>query len=407
MSAEWASEATGRLLAAIDALPRERLAFSRADVAARVVVADHMQGSGMEAMIDDAFNVVGRLEGMDPTLRPLVVASHTDTVPDPGRLDGALGVFAGIECARALAAIDRRLRHPLLVIDFSDEEGSTTYGCWGSRAVAGALTPGEKAALAEPESALRVTLVAGGGHLAELGRVIRPLEAPVMGRIEPAAYLELHIEQGPVLERVAVATAAVTAIVGIERYEVRLGGVSGHAGTVPMADRDDAVLRAAVLVETFWKYVLGLGSQAVTNFGRVNVEPGSYNVIPSAVSLGVEVRSPEPELVDQMRARLSELAAGAGGQLEVIGHEDPLPLSAEIIKATRESADAEGIACRELPSWAGHDAGVFAPRTPTGMIFVPSIDGVSHSPAEATRQTDIALGLRLLLATLRRLDERL
>ena len=393
-----------RLLDALGSLERERLAFSEADMAARVRVAEVMHQAHLRVAIDDAFNVVGWFDGKEQ-LPPLVIGSHLDTVPDPGRLDGALGVLAGVECVRELATSVRRLRHPVAVVGFSDEEGTATRGCWGARSVTHMLTDEEKRALTDPFAPLRRTLTAAAARLAELGWSIDPLAAPEIARLFPAAYLELHIEQGPELDRAGVPTAAVTSIVGIDRYEVTVRGVPGHAGTVPVADRDDAVVRAAELVSRFWEYVRSLGARAVANVGMINVRPGSFNVIPEEVWLGVEVRSPEDGVLDDMRAHLEELAGEQGGEVELAGHDAPIALGGDVRRAILESAAALGLPCLELPSWAGHDAAVFASLAPTGMIFVPSIDGASHCPREATAAADIASGIRLLSATLARLDE--
>lgn len=406
MDVRGSREGAHRLLRALASFPRERLAFSQADVEARVVVAQMMQQAGLEVSIDHAFNVVGRLEGLEP-LPPLVVGSHVDTVPNPGRLDGALGVVGGIECARHLRDAGVKLRHPLVVVAFSDEEGTLTWGCWGSRAVRGRLTTEEKEALSDPVSSLSQAMLAAAAHLATLGWSIDPLAASGCDLLEPSAYVELHVEQGPVLERARVSTAAVTSIVGIDRYEISFSGASGHAGTVPMADRDDAVVRAADLVRQFWSYVLDLGDQAVANIGQIKVDPGSFNVIPGKVELWVEARSYDPEVMDKMKARLTELVTSRGGAARLIGHEEPLALSHDIRRLILESARSAQLACLELPSWAGHDAGVFALDVPTGMIFVPSVRGVSHSPEERTDADDIADGLRLLVTSLQTLDQQL
>lgn len=386
--------------------PRERLAFSQADVETRLRVARLMEGAGLGVTLDDAFNVIGRLEG-SPGCPPLVVGSHTDTVPDPGRFDGALGVVAGIACARHLHESGARLRHPLVIADWSDEEGTLTWGCWGARAVRGRLTVEERAQLDDESSTLSRGLLAGAAHLEAAGRAIDPLRAGACEVLEPAGYLELHVEQGPVLERAEVPVAAVTSIVGIDRYELAFEGVSGHAGTVPMADRNDAVARAADVISRFWSRVLDLGDQAVANVGRITVQPGSFNVIPGRVEVWVEARSYDASIMEGMGGHLRQLVDARGATTTLIGHEEPLALSPTVRRAILDSARAEGLACLELPSWAGHDAGVFALEVPAGMIFVPSIGGASHSPRERTGEADIADALRLLSATLHTLDDRL
>ena len=406
VTASQADDGADRALALVRSLPSERLAFTNGDLEGRDQVAAAMRSAGLAVSIDDAFNVVGSLDGQQ-RLPPLVLGSHTDSVPDPGPFDGALGVAVAIECARESAASSTRLRHPLVVVDFSDEEGTLTWGSWGARALAGGLSAEELAALADKGSSLSLSLLAGAARLRELGWTIDPLAAARCPRLQPTAYLELHVEQGPVLERRHIPTAAVTAIVGIDRYEVHLRGASGHAGTVPMADRDDAVVRAAGLIREFWAFVIGLGDRAVANVGRIEVTPGAFNVIPSEVILAIETRSDDEALMTAIGTRLSALAEERGGKVVSLGHDRPLVLSRELRAAILEGAGQLGLACTELPSWAGHDAAVFAPHYPSGMIFVPSAGGVSHSPLEDTHRADIADGLRLLLVTLRRNRRRL
>jgi beta-ureidopropionase / N-carbamoyl-L-amino-acid hydrolase len=200
----------------------------------------------------------------------------------------------------------------------------------------------------------------------------------------------------------------VTSIVGIDRYEVTFPGVPGHAGTVPMADRGaDVVVRMAAVAASYWEAVQALGPAAVVNFGQVAVRPGSYNVIPGEAFLAVEVRSPETDVLDGLRQTLGDLCARYDARLAPVSHDPPIALDRLVRGAVVESAGLLGIGCLEMPSWAGHDAAVFAEVVPTGMIFVPSAGGISHSPLELTHESDIAMGLRLLVETVRRLDEAL
>ena len=391
-----------RVLAALDSLPQERLAFSRSDLDARVETAELMRNAGLTVAMDDAFNVVGSRQGTHD-LRPIVLGSHIDTVPNPGRFDGALGVMAAIECARVL---EKPCRHPLLVYGFSDEEGSLTQGCWGARAVTGQLSPEEIGALADPESELSVRLGAAARDMAELGWSVDPAAAASIPEVKPCAYLELHIEQGPVLERSGISTGAVTSIVGISRYEVIFQGRSGHAGTVPMTDRAaDVTVRLASLIGQYWEEVRALGSKAVVNFGRIVLLPGSFNVIPEEARLTVEIRSPEASLLADLESSLERLSSEVDGQLAVVGRDAPVVLDATVRQATLKAAQAVGLDCMEVPSWAGHDAAVMASATAAGMIFVPSVDGASHCPREHTHEADVEAGLRVLLETVKRLDE--
>jgi len=392
----------GRVLAALASLPQERLAFTRSDLDARVETAELMRKAGLTVEIDGAFNVVGSRPGTDD-LRPITVGSHIDTVPNPGRFDGALGVLAAIECARIL---DGPLRHPLLVFGFSDEEGSLTQGCWGARAVTGQLSGEEIEALIDPSSELSVRLGDAARVMADLGWSVDPAAAAGMPRVKPCAYVELHVEQGPVLERTGIATGAVTSIVGINRYEVVFEGRSGHAGTVPMSDRAaDVTVRLAILMREYWEEVRALGSKAVVNFGRIVLRPGSFNVIPEEARLTVEIRSPEASLLADLESSLERLSSEVEGQVAVVGRDAPVILDPTVRQATLKAAQEVGLDCIEVPSWAGHDAAVMASATAAGMIFVPSVDGASHCPREHTHEADVDAGVRVLLQTVKRLDE--
>ena len=393
-----------RVLEGLRQLPCERLAFSSADMQARAQVAKLMEQAGLSVVIDPAFNVMGSCPGRQ-SLAPIVLGSHLDTVPDPGRLDGALGVLAAIECARVLRT-GPVLGHPLQVFAFSDEEGTATRGSWGARAVSGQLERDETGALGDASSRLALRLRRAAEDLAALGWSIDPVAASRMQKVDPAAYLELHIEQGPVLERMGVSTAAVTSIAGINRYEIVFPGESGHAGTVPMADRTrDAVVRLARLIERYWESVLAFASDAVVNFGRIDVMPGSFNVIPQEARVAVEIRSPRAAVLLDMEQQLERIGQELGAHVECVGRDAPVELDAMIREATLAAAAEIGIDCVELASWAGHDAAVFAAIAHTGMIFVPSAGGASHCSREHTDDADLVAGLRVLLQTVKRLDK--
>jgi beta-ureidopropionase / N-carbamoyl-L-amino-acid hydrolase len=395
-----------RIAARLAGLPAERLAFSADDMLGRSRVAEMMTQAGLSVGVDDAFNVVGFAAGSSDR-PPIVLGSHLDTVPNPGRFDGALGVLAAVECAEVLLR-DQQLTHPLLVIGFSDEEGSLTGGCWGARAMTRQLAETERALLRDASSPLASALTFAAAELRQHGWEVDPFAAPDLATISPCCYVELHIEQGPVLERRGVPTGAVTSIVGIDRYAVTFPGTSGHAGTVPMADRGgDVVVRSARFVTEYWEVVRSFGAAAVVNFGDLTVHPGSFNVIPDEVRLSVEVRSPDAVVLEQMGARLESLCRRFEARLELVSHDAPVLLDEHIRAAIVESARSCGVGCLEMPSWAGHDAAVFAAVAPTGMIFVPSVDGASHCPREMTHERDIAMGLEVLADSVLRLDRLL
>jgi allantoate deiminase len=289
-------------------------------------------------------NVVGRLRGSAPELPEVWAGSHVDSVPDGGKYDGALGVVAAIE---AVAAVGPSVR-TLGVVAFREEE----RGCFGSLALAG-----------------RVAL--------------------------PGSYLELHVEQGPVLEAADAPLGVVTGIVGSVRREVVFEGAAGHAGTTPMTARDDALVAAAEYVLRVREVAGGIEG-AVATVGRLEVESGATNVIPGTVRLTVDARAPDA-------ARLKRLLEELG--LEPSIDLAPVQLDGEVRRILREEIERVAAPALELPSGAGHDAGVLAAAgVATGMLFVRSLNGgISHCPEELTSEDDIALALEVLTATLRRL----
>lgn len=399
-----------RIESALARLEAERLAFSEADLRGRASVMALMTEVGLQTHVDSAFNVIGRRAGCDPPRRSLVVGSHLDTVPEPGRLDGALGVLAGVECARVLVEAGVHLHHTLEVVGFSDEEGTSTSGCWGARAMLGDITSDELVRLTDADSALNATLRSASRRWRDLtGQTIDPTHVAdaARGVHSAAAYLELHIEQGPVLERAGWSTATVDAIVGIRRYRLRVPGRPGHAGTVPMAQRDDALVRACGILQSFWTHVLVLGDAAVVNYGDVSVSPGSYNVIPSRIEVLVETRSPQSSVLDDMEGELARLSRAADGHLLRVSDDPPVRLDEGVRTAVQQAACALDIPCPVVSSWAGHDAAVFAAHVPSGMLFVPSIGGLSHCSAEETSSQDMLAGTKVMLAAILTLDKML
>lgn len=400
-----------RLIAEIGALAQigattaggvSRPAYSDDDLAARAVVRDMMRAAGLDVRVDAAGNSFGARPGSGGDLPPLVIGSHTDTVPDGGRYDGALGVLAAIEVARLLHEHNLMLRHPLEVVDFQNEEG----GLIGSKIVADRF------------SAEALSLVATSGYTIAEG--IRRLggdpERLGEARRQPgsvAAYVELHIEQGRVLERAGIEVGVVEGIVGIHYWEVTFDGVASHAGTTPMADRHDALLAAARFVDAVHAVVIARSGRHVGTVGRLAVFPGGANVIPGRVVLTLELRDLDVGTIDALFhdvdaegkriARETGTAYAARPTLT----SDPSPTDASVRRAIADAADAAGLRSHSMPSGAGHDAQNMAALGPAGMIFVPSVNGISHSPVERTEDRDVVNGANVLLGTLLRLDEAL
>lgn len=397
-----------RLLAEIAALARmgatatggvSRPAYSDADLAARAAVRDMMRAAGLEVRVDAAGNSFGARRGSRPDLPPLVIGSHTDTVPDGGRYDGALGVLAAIEVARVVHEQNLMLRHSLEVVDFQNEEG----GLIGSKIVSGRFAA----------DALR--LVAASGYtisngIDRLGGDPEHLDA---ARREPgsvAGYLELHIEQGRVLERTGADIGVVEGLVGIRYWEVTFDGVASHAGTTPMADRHDALLAAARFVDTVHAAVTARPGRHVGTVGRLAVFPGGANVIPGRVVLTLELRDLDLRTIDTLFSdidasgrRIAEETGTAFTATPTLTN-NPSPMHPDVQRAVASAAAELGLRCHAMPSGAGHDAQNMATIAPAGMIFVPSVNGISHSPAELTEDRDVINGTNVLLGALLILD---
>jgi N-carbamoyl-L-amino-acid hydrolase len=379
-----------------------RPAYSDEDLAARGVVRELMKSAGLEVRVDAGGNSFGRRRGSEPGLPPLVIGSHTDTVPDGGRFDGALGVLAAIEVARALGEGGVDLRHPLEVVDFQNEEG----GLVGSRIVAGLVDLDSLDLVAVSGYSIRDGIARLGGNPAQLADARRDAKSA-------AGYLELHIEQGRILERAGTSIGVVEGLVGIQYWEVVFDGVASHAGTTPMADRHDALLAAARFVDAVNDVVTSRAGRQVGTVGRLAVFPGGANVIPGRVVLTLELRDLDPAVIASLFERVEErgqaIASGTGTRVTFTPtHRNaPSPTAPAVRRAVSEAAASLGLSTLDMVSGAGHDAQNMATLCPAGMIFVPSVNGISHSPAERTEDHDVVNGAAVLLGALVRIDETL
>lgn len=388
-------------LAGIGADPRggvSRVAYSLADVEARAWVIDTMAGLGMQVRRDEALNVMGRYPGREASLKPIALGSHTDTVPNGGRYDGALGVVAALACVRSLHEAGVDLRHPVEVIDFAAEEATLGGGTLGSLAMTGRLQRGALMSAAWDGRPAAVHIRDAGLDPMSLGRAVRPKRCL-------AAYLELHIEQGGTLDAEGIPIGVVEGIVGIRRYLATFLGTANHAGTTPMPARRDALVMAA-------PFILGVRDAAVAaglvgTVGAVRVEPGASNVIPGRVELEAEIRGLDEEALDRVEHQLSSLAERQGGQLKGTSAKAPVRSDSALVAAVEAACTYLGLAYRRLASGAGHDAMVIGEFTPQAMVFVPSRGGISHSPQEFTEPERCLDGGRVLLRALLEVDERL
>jgi allantoate deiminase len=353
-----------------------------------------LQELGLETEIDAAGNVFGRWEGGEGTA--VLVGSHLDTVPRGGRYDGALGVGAALEVVRTLKREGISLRRPLWIVSFNDEEGSRFQtGMLGSRAFIGDLDPEDWRRRGVADA-----MTAGGFDFERLG------EAKAVDRV--GAYLELHIEQGPVLEQEGLDLGIVSGIAGLLGFRVRLSGEANHAGTTPMASRRDALAGAARIVLELRDEARSRGDMTA-NVGILTVAPGGFNVIPGTAEFTIDARAGDADTFARaekfVRDTLERVAAEEQLELEVTKthRKPPTPLDPELQELLAQGAAAEGATARSMPSGAGHDAMVLAKHVPAAMLFVPSRAGISHSPDEYTSPEQCELGVRVLARAVRAL----
>lgn len=360
--------------------------------------------AGCAARVDGAGNLIMELPGRCPGLPPLVTGSHLDSVVSAGALDGAYGVVAGAEVLAALHDAGTGFRHPLRVVAYANEEGVVAPAFTGSRAIAGEFDDDELEWQGPDGLRLAARLANAGCDLA--GPQAARWTAPV------AASVELHIEQGPVLDSAGVPVGVVTAITGQRRGVITVTGEANHAGTTPMATRHDALVAAAGVVLAVRGLALD-GPAEVATVGRLSVSPGVPNVVPGRVDLSYDLRAADDGRITAAMARLHEeigpieSATGTTIEIEDLVTTPAASTSADLRKTIIATATALGMSHREMVSGAGHDSTYMARLGPMAMIFVPSKGGVSHNAAEATDPGLLAGGAALLLATLQRLDTEL
>lgn len=392
------------------AAPYTRRSFSPLHAQGREQLRAWFAEAGLAVRLDTAANLIGRVEGTEPGLRPLMAGSHSDSVPAGGRFDGIAGVLTALEAAQALKDAGHRLRHPLEVVDFLAEEPSE-YGmsCVGSRLMAGRLGPDDLNLTRADGETLADGIRRMGGDPGRLAEAVRP-----SGSL--AAYLELHIEQGRVLEARRLGVGVVSAIVGITRYAIAVEGRADHAGATPMDLRHDALTAASRLVVKAEEDARALNSDSVyfvATVGRMTVTPNAANVVPGRVDLIVEYRSGSDTARDAFITGLKRfaerVAADSGTAITFERLSDAAPaICAEPVRAAiRDACAATATGCMDMASGAGHDAMHVAAAGPMGMIFIPCREGRSHCPEEWVEPKQLAAGAAVLLETLLGLDARL
>jgi allantoate deiminase len=402
-----------RVMARCDALAKlselpgglTRVYLSEEQRRANELVLGWMREAGMSAGLDAIGNCAGRYEGERPGLPCLMLGSHLDTVRDAGRYDGMLGVITAIECVHALNKAGRRLPFAIEVVGFADEEGvrfGTTF--LGSRAVAGTFKPEALEAVDKTGMSLADAMRAFGLDPARVSEAARPKGAVL-------AYAELHIEQGPVLEAAGLPVGVVTAINGATRYNISIDGMAGHAGTVPMGLRQDALAAAAECVLAIEARARG-GADLVATVGKLEVLPGATNVIPGRVNFTLDLRSPRD--ADRERAvaavveELGQICARRRVKLDARKlHDEPVAVCAPWMQeAIGAAIAAEGVEVRTLPSGAGHDGMAMQAIADIGMLFVRCRSGISHNPAEKISEADAGLATRVLARFIEKFSPR-
>ncbi len=378
-----------------------RVAFTKGDVKGRTWFIDQMKNEGLEVTIDFAGNIIGKKNGKDASLKPIAFGSHIDMVPDGGDYDGCVGSISGLEIMEILKENNIVTNHPLELIIFSDEEGGLT----GSKALAGDFNPDRLKNISQSGLTLRDGVNVIKGNADSIKKVIR-------NKGDLAAFLELHIEQGGILEKQNIQIGVVEGIVGIEDWEVTVEGFANHAGTTPMNLRHDALLSAAKLIIAVNEVITSREGRQVGTVGKISAQPGAYNVVPGKVVLGLEIRDLSYdkiwELFHEIEKRANNIATSAGTKItfknQFLGAK-PALTNKSIQGKIEQSAKGLGLTYQFIQSGAGHDSQDMALIAPIGMIFVPSLGGISHSPKEFTKAVDMANGANVLLQTILSLDK--
>jgi N-carbamoyl-L-amino-acid hydrolase len=376
-----------------------RLAYSDVDRAAREYVLGLMRDAKLTPTIDAAGNIIASRPGRDAARKPILFGSHIDSVPEGGNYDGNVGSLAAIEVAQSLGEQGVTTRHPLQVVVWQNEEG----GLYGSRAVSGQLMPEELGNISRSGKPIADGIAFIGGNSSELATVRR-------NKGDIAGYLELHIEQGGTLERDHADIGIVEGIVGIKQWEVTVTGFANHAGTTPMDQRHDALLAAARFVDAVNRTVTSMPGRQVGTVGRIQAFPGAPNVIPGQVICTLELRDLDESKIDSLFTSISAKATRIGGDtgttfaFRMLHENVPAPSDPRVRALIADSARELGLTTKVMPSGAGHDAQAIATLGPMGMIFIPSVAGISHAPKEFSKPEDIVNGANVLMGALLKLD---
>ena len=378
----------------------KRLAFSPEDLTAREKLKEWMEAAGMTVRTDAGSNIIGRYPGRNADAKTLATGSHIDTVFSGGRFDGSLGVIAGLEVVRVLQENDTNLHHPFEVIAFADEERTMV----GSKAIAGTA----------PDNPARYETSNGEpiqDCLARAGGDWNNLESAVRSREDIACFIELHVEQGGVLEAIETDIGVVEGVVGQQRHRITIQGRANHAGTTPMNMRKDALTTASHLILAVEDLARHYPGDPVATVGKLQVWPNSINTVPGSVEMSLDVRDLSQDTIDhilnQIKRKIETVAVATRTRIRIKPELQvaPTPAAESIQALIVESCDDLGLSHTHLPSRASHDAQEIGRFTDMGMIFVPSKEGVSHSGDEYTSPQQCTHGANVLLRSLLKLDQ--
>lgn len=378
----------------------DRVAYSDADLDARKYMTGLMNDAGLRVRIDTAGNIIGRRAGQQPSLPPIMFGSHLDSVPGGGNYDGQVGSVGAIEVMDMLKTANIKTDHPLEMIIFQNEEGGTV----GSMAIVGVL---KQSALADKSSS-GFTIGEGIDRLG--GDQSKIKEAEYKKPLH--AFVELHIEQGGFLEAENLDIGIVEGIVGINWWTITVEGMANHGGTTPMPGRRDSLVAASKMVVAINELATNMKGRQVATVGKIQAFPGAPNVIPGRVEMSLEVRDLDAAKIDHVYETIvraaNNIATGMNVKVSFAAsnvNARPAPTDTRIRAIVEEASKELSLSYKYMPSGAGHDAQEMATITPTGMIFVPSKNGISHAPAEYTSPRDMANGADVLFKTILKLDK--
>jgi N-carbamoyl-L-amino-acid hydrolase len=377
-----------------------RVAYTKGDIEGRAWFMQLMKNANLNPFIDSGGNIIGKRNGKNASLKPIAFGSHLDMVPDGGDYDGTLGCISALEVIEVLNENKMVTEHPLEVIIFANEEG----GLIGSQAMVGQLTDDGLKQISQSGLVMAEGIKAIGGNPADLQSAIRK-------KGDLHAFLELHIEQGGILENEGLQIGIVEGIVGILDCQITIEGFANHAGTTPMKLRKDALLAASKLIIAVNEVINSVPGSQVGTVGKINALPGAYNVVPGEVTLGLEIRDLSWEkikmLLNEIEKRATSIATESKTKISFVREASfvkPALTDKSLQQKINESALSLGLKTKLMQSGAGHDSQQMATITPIGMIFVPSVGGISHSPNEFTTAEDMTNGANVLLKTIMSVD---